>query len=241
MKGSAPSLGGNIDIGADLGIGQAPRMTMAGISPAEAMARMKGAPDLSFRPTGISDSLERKAMVDINTKAIKDQMDVSLQKQKDVATADTKRAIYKEDLDTFLSIDNVLHEARGKGLGRFDAGLGMKWEGIKQDSNLGRAVATHDAARKRLRVQLVRAAGDVGNINIVEQKAAEQMIPTEFDDYETAELKRAYLKDIGSAINSGDGKEVKSIVNKWMKKMEKTNPEAVKDLEYNAYLEAIGQ
>ena len=138
------------------------------------------------------------------------------QQQKDIGTLDVKRQVYSKDLENFFAIDDVLQKARGKGLGRIGAGGKMTWEGFKQDSSLGRAVATHDATRKRLRVQLVRAAGDVGNINIVEQKAAEMMIPTQWDDAGTAELKRSYLQEIGRAINDKDGNAVKSTLSKFM-------------------------
>jgi hypothetical protein len=141
---------------------------------------------------------------------------VETQMQKDIGTLDVKRQVYTKDLDNFLAIDDVLQDARGKGLGRISAGGKMTWEGFKQDSPLGRAVATHDATRKRLRVQLVRAAGDVGNINIVEQKAAEMMIPTQWDDAKTAELKRSYLKEIGRAINDKDGNAVKETLSGFM-------------------------
>jgi len=65
-------------------------------------------------------------------------------------------------------------------------------------------------------VQLVRAAGDVGNINIVEQKAAEMMIPTQWDTAETATLKRAYLQELGRAINNNDANYLKDVIGKFM-------------------------
>lgn len=151
------------------------------------------------------------------------------QQQKDIGVQDVKRQVYSKDLENFFAIDNLLQEARGSGFGRIGAGGKMVWEGIKQDSTLGRAVATHDAARKRLRVQLVRAAGDVGNINIVEQKAAEMLIPTQWDDAGTAELKRAYLTQIGKAINDNDGNAVKDVIGKWMgSDIYKSNLEEIK-------------
>jgi len=146
----------------------------------------------------------------------KAQIGIETQKQKDIEVQNVKREIYTKDLNTFLSVDDVLQQARGQGLGRLTAGGKMTWEGFKQDTPLGQAVASHEAARKRLRVQLVRAAGDVGNINIVEQKAAEMMIPTQWDAADTATLKRAYLQQIGQAINNNDGNAVKDIIVKFM-------------------------
>jgi hypothetical protein len=139
------------------------------------------------------------------------------QQNKDIGVQDTKRKIYKKDLETFLAIDDVLQEARGEGLGRFKAGAKMSFEGFKQDSPLGMAVASHDAAKKRLRVQLVRAAGDVGNINIVEQKAAEMLISDKWDAKGTAKIKRAYLEQIGKAIDNNDANLVKETISSFMK------------------------
>jgi hypothetical protein len=149
-------------------------------------------------------------------KSLANPISVQTQQQKDIGVLDVKRKTYTKDLESFFAVDDVLQEARGKGLGRIEAGGKMVWEGFKQDSTLGRAVAVHDAARKRLRVQLVRAAGDVGNINIVEQKAAEMLIPTQWDDAQTAELKRAYLLQIGKAIGDNDGNAVKETLSSFM-------------------------
>jgi hypothetical protein len=141
----------------------------------------------------------------------------SYQKKQDkLQELDVKKAQLRDDLKSFFSIDDVLQQNRGEGLGRLKSGFNMKVAGFKQDSTLGRAVASHEAARKRLRVQLVRAAGDVGNINIVEQQAAEMMVPREFDDAGTAEIKRAYLKQIAQAIDGGDPNAVKEIINRFM-------------------------
>lgn len=125
-----------------------------------------------------------------------------------------KRAAYKKDLDNFLAIDDILHQARGEGAGRFGAGFGMSLKGVTQKSKLGQAVGAYDAVSKRLRVQLVRAAGDVGNINIVEQQAAEKLIPSKFDSKQTAEIKRSYLKEISKAIDNQDPSLVKVTLDK---------------------------
>ena len=163
------------------------------------------------------------------------RIDLSYAKEKSKQDINIKKQAFSEDLENFLLVDDILQEARGTGLGRFDAGVGMVWEGIKQNSPVGRAVATHDPARKRLRVQLVRAAGDVGNINIVEQKAAEQMIPTQWDDYGVAALKRAYLKDMGRAIGDKSETNVKRIIKEFTKDMQRIgqdiNNEDLNDLE----------
>ena len=125
-----------------------------------------------------------------------------------------KREQYKNDLNNFLAIDDVLHQSRGEGFGRFKAGSEMVLKGIGQKGKLGQAVGAYDAVSKRLRVQLVRAAGDVGNINIVEQEAAEKLIPSKFDSKQTADIKRAYLIEISKAIDSGEESLVKQTLDK---------------------------
>ena len=132
-----------------------------------------------------------------------------------IAEANIAREIYGKDLKNFLQVDNILHQTRGLGTERFQTGINMALSGVMQNSPLGRAVAQHTGAKKRLRVQLVRAAGDVGNLNIVEQKAAEYLIPGLFDDFGTAELKRAYLQELTRAIDNNDGNAVKDLINKW--------------------------
>lgn len=135
-----------------------------------------------------------------------------IQGEKDIAVLNVKRKVLARDLERFFNIDDVLQEARAKGAERFGSGIKMTWEGITRNTPLGQAVAAHEGAVKRLRVQLVRAAGDVGNINIVEQEAAEKLIPTKWDDYETASLKRAYLQELTRAINDNDGNMVRDIL-----------------------------
>jgi hypothetical protein len=162
---------------------------------------------------------EQRALIDPKVEEQKAlaQPRVDEQVQKDIASQNLKRSIYGKDLQNFMAIDNILHESRGSGTQRIKAGLDMSVQGFKQDSTLGRAVAAHDAASKRLRVQLVRAAGDVGPINIVEQKAAELLVPSRYDDKGTAEIKRAYLKDFAQAINSEEPSHVKSVIERFMK------------------------
>lgn len=120
-------------------------------------------------------------------------------------TEETKAAIKKEDfgksLENFLLIDESI--PRGKGLERFSEGITSSIEGFTRETGRGRSVASFDALKKRLRVQLVRAAGDVGNINIVEQEAAEKILPSIFDDEGTANIKRAVLRSILSGESQG--------------------------------------
>ena len=122
----------------------------------------------------------------------------------------------KSSLDSFFALDDVIHKERGEGFGRFSAGAGIKVKQLAQGETVGRAAETHARARKQLRVKLVRAAGDVGNLNIVEQEAAEQIIPGFWDDKGTADLKRAYLQQLTKAVGSGNENEVKKVVKSFM-------------------------
>jgi hypothetical protein len=55
------------------------------------------------------------------------------------------------------------------------------------------------------------------------------LIPTQWDDAGTAELKRAYLTQIGKAINDNDGNAVKDVIGKWMgSDIYKSNLEEIK-------------
>lgn len=126
----------------------------------------------------------------------------------------------RNELDDFFLLDDQVPRSEGGVIERTIQGISNVASSMQQNTATGFALATHDAARKRLRVKLVRAAGDVGNINIVEQQAAEQIIPTQWDSKGTAELKRAFLKEASTKIESiEDGpkleSEIKKILNKF--------------------------
>ena len=128
-------------------------------------------------------------------------------KAKKQAELEQKRDDLGNDLQNFLQVDFSI--PRGKGAERFGEGVTTKIEGLTRETPRGRAAGMHDAASKRLRVQLVRAAGDVGNINIVEQEAAEKIIPSIWDDEETADIKRAYLLDILEGVETRNKNRVR--------------------------------
>src|SRR3990167_839148 len=145
---------------------------------------------------------------------IEAQKSAQVESVKEEQKLNLKRRILAKDLEIFSSIDKAI--PRGEGFGRFVEGGKSAYEGFSRQTPRGQAVGAYDASKKRLRVQLVRAAGDVGNINIVEQQAAEKLIPEIWDDEKTAEIKRAYLRDITQEINSNSGSEVKGLINKFM-------------------------
>lgn len=142
-------------------------------------------------------------------------------KQEKVMEFDVKKEQLKKDLESFFAVDDLIDRAKGGFIATRGAGLTSQYRAIAQPVTeegkpdiKGTAARVHDAAVKRLRVQLVRAAGDVGNINIVEQTAAEKLIPGFYDSQSAAQLKRAYLIEISKAINNKDGNTVKAILDK---------------------------
>ncbi|MBM3701733.1 MAG: hypothetical protein FJW63_01870 [Actinobacteria bacterium] len=137
-------------------------------------------------------------------------------KRKKEVEFDVKKQQLAKDLDSFFSVDDLIDRAEGGFWETRKAGLSSKIRALSQEGIKGYAARTHDAVTKRLRVQLVRAAGDVGNINIVEQQAAEQMVPGFFDSKGSAEIKRAFLKEVTKAINSNDANGVRVVIQKFM-------------------------
>ena len=139
-----------------------------------------------------------------------------------IAELDVKKEQLKKDIMSFQAVDSKIDRAKGGFFPTRAAGMKSQWRAIAQPLDVetgkpdvkGTAARVHDAARKRLRVQLVRAAGDVGNINIVEQTAAEKLIPGFYDSEDTARLKNAYLQEIATAIDSGDANAVKEILDR---------------------------
>jgi hypothetical protein len=148
---------------------------------------------------------EKKAKLEVETAA-----------KKTTATKTAERDLAKKELnkeiEDFFLVDNLVPRTDGGFLDRIIQGSTNVATGMNQSSSEGFALATHDGIRKRLRVRLVRAAGDVGNINIVEQQAAEQIIPTKWDSKGTAELKKAYLREATKALNDNNPSEVKKIL-----------------------------
>ena len=117
----------------------------------------------------------------------------------------------RKELGDFFLLDDLVPRVDGGYIERTIQGIQNVATGANQNDSTGYALAAHDGVRKRLRVKLVRAAGDVGNMNIVEQEAAEQIIPTKWDSKGTAALKRAYLAESAKAIGSmEEGPELQS-------------------------------
>lgn len=141
---------------------------------------------------------------------------VQTQVDKDTAQANLKRKVLRKDLAEFTELDSLIDRSEGGFFDRMVKGGKTKLSSLDQGTIEGAAASAHDSVRKRLRVTLVRAAGDVGNINVVEQKAAEQLIPGPFDSQKTAEIKNALLKDYSRAIDDGSETEVRRVIQKYM-------------------------
>ncbi len=141
--------------------------------------------------------------------------------ERKIVEANIKKKDLAQELENFFLVDDQI--ARGTGfVDRIQKGLSTVGASLDQSTVEGFAAATHEGAVKRLRVKLVRAAGDVGNLNIVEQEAAEKIVPSKFDSAGTAELKRAFLREAAKAIKSIDDvtereSEIKKVLNKFAK------------------------
>jgi len=146
----------------------------------------------------------------------KADLEVETSAKRTTATKTAERDLSKKELnkelEDFFLVDDIIPRTEGGLIDRIIQGTTNVTTGLNQNTPEGFAIATHDGIRKRLRVRLVRAAGDVGNINIVEQQAAEQIIPTKWDSKGTAELKRAFLREATKALNSNEPSEVKNVL-----------------------------
>ncbi len=85
-----------------------------------------------------------------------------------------------------------------------------------------------------IRAQLARAMGDVGNLSETEQKAAMALVPTLWDDPDTAQKKITNLRDFVKQV------QVAAEQARPGRKKKKQGKETNTDDEYNRYLQAIG-
>ncbi len=138
----------------------------------------------------------------------------------DVAKRDIKIQNLRNDLDTYFEVAKLI--PTGQGIKRFSVGLTNMYKALEQGDPRGVAAAQLNALNKRLRVSLVRAAGDVGNLNIVEQEAAEKLLFKFNDSTELRRLKSATLRDLTRSIKQGNSTLVKNIIGEWV-----SNPEFI--------------
>lgn len=151
-----------------------------------------------------------------------------VEKQK-ATTAATKEAERQAKLvqlrsdinNVYFPVANNIPTINGSWIDRkkFAAELWLKGKN-EQGTPVGAMVTQLDSLNKRLRVTLVRAAGDVGNLNIVEQKAAEELLFRLDDSTSVRELKKAVLQDLAAGVQTGDSSYVKKLIDKWVKSPE---------------------
>lgn len=180
-------------------------------SPEKLTSAIKDIQDIvSKSPLGQEEEMARKVK--------ESGQDVTARK---TAERNMSRLELNKELQDFFLVDNLIPRTDSGLIGRVTQGLQNVGSSFDQSTATGFAAATHDALKKRLRVRLVRAAGDVGNINIVEQRAAEQIIPGFFDAAGTAKLKRAFLSKASEALSTKEGPElessIKTILNEFAK------------------------
>lgn len=130
--------------------------------------------------------------------------------KQEVATDELNQA-----LNVYFEVAN--NQPTGEGLERFTVGMENMIQGIEQKSPAGLATANMNRLNKWLRVKLVRKAGDVGNLNIVEQLAAEQLLFNNFDSTQMRGLKKTFLTAIAEGTNANNPQKIKDAVNQWMK------------------------
>jgi hypothetical protein len=178
--------------------------------------------DFITRPTGqtitqkgLGETIKTEFDVERTAEA-EGERQADIQKAKDIEKINVKKEALAKDLDDFFAVDDVIDRSEGGFISRMLTGGSTMLASMDQSTAEGAAAATHNAIRKRLRVSLVRAAGDVGNINIVEQKAAEQIIPGFFDSKKTAAIKRAFLQEFSKAVDSKEESVVRKVIQEFM-------------------------
>jgi hypothetical protein len=187
-------------------------------------ARKLSGLDSGLDATSTSDGIQKpEGFNDFMNKPMKSKAELEGEaaSSKKLNERNLNRQELSKELNDFFLVDDQLPRTDEGFVGRTMQGIQSTAAGMDQSTAQGFAIATHDALKKRLRVRLVRAAGDVGNINIVEQSAAEQIIPGKWDAAGTAKLKRAFLKKASEALTTKEGpeleSEIKNILNDFAK------------------------
>lgn len=132
----------------------------------------------------------------------------------ELAKKDIARKDFNTALDSFLSIDTNI--PRGEGFNMFTEGLKNFGSEIIPSDIRGRLVRAHGKVSDNLKTAIARMR-DVGNLNQNEQDAAKQLIPSVWDEQGVVDIKRAYLKQMSTAVESGDKNLVVELIDKWKK------------------------
>ena len=108
----------------------------------------------------------------------------------------------------------------GEGWKRYTTGAGLGLQGVGGKGEMGAIVQQVGNMNNRMRVELARAAGDVGNLALAEQLAQQKLLVALDDTPQLRELKRATLEDLSISYKSGDSTKVKQVLQNWLKSKE---------------------
>lgn len=152
-----------------------------------------------------------------------------------------KQKEFSKELNNYFAVGDLLPTSEG--LSRFQKGFELFGKGFLQSDVVGAAAADLNKINKRLRVKLVRNAGDVGNLNVVEQKAAEQLLYNLNDSTKLRELKKAYLQDLEGSVANEDQTRVKQLITSWIEQpgFKEKNPELYKSYAKQNYKKIGGK
>jgi len=124
------------------------------------------------------------------------------------------RESFSKDFEAYTQLDEFVR--RGTSLPtNLQAGV-RSFVKSKGGSIEGAALATRKGVVNRMVPQLARLSSEVGNLNIFEQIAQRELIPNEFDSQKTADLKNAFLGEIGSSIEKQDGNKLRETMNRFI-------------------------
>jgi len=172
--------------------------------------------DLSQKVQGFNlegEQIERDISGEPTTKGIMQQKEAGVQATKS-AEDKIKKQQLKNDLNMYFEVADLI--PTGEGFERFKVGIENFAQSITQKTPVGVASSRLKSLNKRLRVTLVRAAGDVGNLNIVEQKAAEELLFKLEDSTQERSLKKAILQDLTKAVKEKDSSKTKILISTWL-------------------------
>lgn len=131
-----------------------------------------------------------------------------------VTKRNVARTSFGKDLDTYLELDKFVR--RGTNL-QTNILSGLRSEVQRRGGSIeGAALATRRSVVNRMVPQLARLSSEVGNLNMFEQLAQREMIPSEYESEKTASLKNAFLQEVASAIDEQNGDKVRTTINKFI-------------------------
>jgi len=154
-----------------------------------------------------ADINKQRAMMPINVEESAAKAEGDLIAKKNVARQDFNKA-----LQDFLQVDENI--PRGDDYYRFIEGAKSLWGSVGQTDMRGILAAKHSSLAKNFRVAIARLR-EVGALTENEQIAAQSMIPGLFAEKDAVELDRAFLKQMGTALDSNEPSLVKEVIDRW--------------------------